>query len=65
MLRSDWAVLSCYTKDGILYVKTFMQGRGMDAVFTTARMTYPVDERARWDAVAAAVVEGLRPAPAE
>ena len=66
VLRTNWAVLSCCTKDGILYTKTFMRGQGMDAVFTTARMTYPVGERSRWDAVAvaAAVANGLRPASA-
>ena len=62
-VHQDWAVMSCTMLDGrTLYAKTFMRGRGADAVFTSVRMTYPTEQRQRWDSVAVAATKSLIPA---
>ena len=62
-VHQDWAVMSCTMPDGrTLYAKTFMRGRGADAVFTSVRMTYPTEQRQRWDSVAVAATKSLIPA---
>lgn len=62
-VHAQWAVLSCVTANGILYQKTAMRGRPEHAVFSAVRMTYPIDQRSRWDAVAVRAARSLRPAP--
>lgn len=63
-VHAGWAVLSCVTTDGILYQRSILTGHGDGAMVTTARMTYPANQRSRWDAVAVQVTRSLHPAPA-
>jgi hypothetical protein len=63
--HNGWVVLSCTTRDGILYQKTMQSGRGVDSLYTSLRITYPADQRARWDGVVAHAAASLRPAPAQ
>ena len=50
--RPRWIVFSCKTKDGILYQKTMLSGRGTDTAFVSLRIRYPESASARWrDAV--------------
>ena len=47
LVRPTVIVVSCATKDGVVYRKTYIRGDTL----TTFELTYPASERARWDAI--------------
>ena len=57
LVKPTVVVVSCLTKDGVVYRKTYIRGD----VLTSFELTYPAAERARWDAV----IGTLRLSPAK
>jgi len=47
LVKPTVVVVSCATKDGVVYRKTYIRGD----VLTSFELTYPASEKARWDAV--------------
>ena len=57
LVKPTVVVVSCLTKDGVVYRKTYIRGD----VLTSFELTYPAADRARWDAVIGKL--SLAPAP--
>ena len=57
LVKPTVVVVSCLTKGGVVYRKTYIRGD----VLTSFELTYPAAERARWDAV----IGTLRLSPAK
>jgi hypothetical protein len=61
--RQQWAIISCFSPEGIFYHKILQTGRGQEAVFTNVEMIYPISEQTHWDDIVRLIASSVKPAP--